>query len=139
MAVGALLLLAQFVPVTHDNAPSDRAQSFFNIEPLPLEVHGILQRSCNDCHSNDTSWPWYSYVAPASWMIAHDVHQARGKMNFSEWGSYGAKKRDHAIEEICNEILDDDMPDNKYTLLHRSARLTQQEREAVCTWTGSPR
>lgn len=86
ISAGALLLAVQLVPVTHDNPPSDRAKSFYNIEPLPLDVHSIFQPSCNNCHSNGTIWPWYSYVAPASWIIAHDVHQARGKMNFSEWG-----------------------------------------------------
>lgn len=92
MAAGAVLVVAQFAPVTHDNPPSDMAQSSYNIEAVPLDIHSMLRRSCNNRHSNDTSWPWYSYVAPASWMITHDVHRARAKMNFSEWGSYSAKK-----------------------------------------------
>lgn len=139
MAAAAVLLVAQLVPVRHDNPASDRSKSFYTTERAPLDVEHIVRRSCNDCHSNETSWPWYSYVAPVSWIVAHDVHEARGKMNFSEWGNYTGKKRDHELEEICNELLEGDMPDSKYMLIHHSARVTEQEREAICAWTGSPR
>jgi len=139
IALALVLLIAQLVPVRHDNPPSDPAKSFYRLEPVPLEVHTALQRSCNDCHSNDTVWPWYSYVAPGSWIVAHDVHQARGKLNFSEWGNYDARRRDHKLEEICNETVGGDMPDGKYTLIHRDSKLSDPEREAICAWTNSPR
>jgi len=137
-AFAALFVLAQLVPVNRKNPPSVPAKSMYVIENAPANLRAILNRSCSDCHSNETRWPWYSYVAPASWLVANDVHEARRKMNLSEWADYSEKKRDHELEEICNEILDSSMPDGKYTWIHRSARLSEDERDAVCQWTGSP-
>jgi hypothetical protein len=128
----------QFAPVRHDNPPAEAEKTIFAAEQMPVAVAAVFRRSCMDCHSNETRWPWYSYVAPASWIVAGDVHAARRKMNFSQWADYGPKKRDHELEEICDELTDGDMPDSKYTLLHRSARVTQDDREAACTWANEP-
>jgi hypothetical protein len=133
-----LLIALQFVPVTRDNPPTIQSRTIYSIEDVPANVRSVFERSCHDCHSNDTRWIWYSYVAPVSWMVAHDVHEARRKLNFSEWGGYSAKKKDHELEEICNELLDGEMPDSKYVLIHRQARVTQDERETVCKWTNGP-
>lgn len=138
IAFAIILAAIQFVPVNRNNPPVDPSKTFYTIEKVPQNLQGIFERSCADCHSNQTNWPWYSYVAPVSWMVANDVHEARHHMNFSEWGDYDAKKRDHKTEEICNEILDGGMPDTKYTLVHRGTKLSQDEREAICQWTGSP-
>ena len=138
IVLAILLLGIQFVPLNRDNPAVDQAKTFYATENVPQNLQTIFDRSCADCHSNHTAWPWYSHIAPVSWMVANDVHEARHHMNFSEWAKYDAKKRDHEIEEICNEILEGDMPDTKYTLIHRRARLSQDEREAICKWTGSP-
>ena len=137
LALAIILIAIQFVPVDRTNPPADPAHSIYAVQPVPANVHAIFDRSCKDCHSNETTWPWYSHVAPVSWMVANDVHEARRKLNLSEWSTYDVKKRDHKLEEICNEILGGDMPDSKYTLIHRQARLTADDHEAVCKWTGS--
>lgn len=138
-ALGAAFVIAQFVPVARTNAPVDPAKTIASVEHVPFNVEAVFDRSCADCHSDNTQWPWYSYMAPLSWVVAHDVHEARRHFNFSQWGTYSAGKRDHELEEICNEVLQGDMPDGKYTFLHRSARLTEDDRAAICEWTGSPR
>jgi Haem-binding domain len=106
---------------------------------VPADVKAILERSCKNCHSNETAWPWYSYVAPVSWVVAHDVHQARKKMNFSEWGGYSAQRKEDRLEEICEQVTNGDMPDRKYALFHREARPTLAERAAVCQWAEDSR
>jgi len=131
------LVAIQFVPVHRDNFPVDSTKTIESVENMPPDLRTIVHRSCADCHSDQTRWPWYSYIAPSSWMVASDVHEARRKMNLSTWGNYSAAKRDHELEEICNEVLEGDMPDSKYAFIHRSAKLSQPEREAICTWTGS--
>lgn len=137
--VAAVVIVAiQFIPVNRANSQVDAAKSIHAVENPPGNVGPVLDRSCNDCHSDQTHWPWYSYVAPVSWVVASDVHEARRKMNFSRWGDYSKQKQDHELEEMCNEILQGDMPDTKYTLIHRQAKVTQDEREAICQWTGSP-
>ncbi|MGH9494157.1 MAG: heme-binding domain-containing protein [Candidatus Sulfotelmatobacter sp.] len=138
IATAIVLIAIQFFPVDRTNPPVDPAKSFYATENVPQKLQNVFRRSCSDCHSNQTNWPWYTHVAPVSWLVAHDVHEGRRKLNFSQWGDYPAKKRDHKTEEICNNILDSEMPDSKYTLIHRNARLTEDEREAICKWTGSP-
>ncbi len=129
----------QLIPVERRNPPEDPSHTIYAAESVPGEVKAVLQGSCNDCHSNQTRWPWYSYVAPVSWMVSHDVHEGRKQMNFSEWSTYTEKRRDQKLEEICEQVTNGDMPDGKYALIHRSARPTQEQRDAVCEWTESVR
>jgi len=134
-----LLLATQFIPLNRSNPSVDPSQTIYATLPVPAEVKAVFERSCKNCHSDETAWPWYSYVAPVSWVVAHDVHQARKMMNLSEWGSYSAKRKEDRLEEICEQVTNGDMPDRKYAIFHRGARLTPEEREAVCQWTDDSR
>lgn len=101
---------------------------------VPDNVHQILKRSCFDCHSDHTRWPWYSNIAPASWLVAKDVRYGRAKMNFSQWGKMSEGKREARLESICDEISDDEMPLKKYLLLHSDAKLSRQDKDILCNW-----
>ncbi len=139
LATAFLLLAIQAVPVNRSNPIADPSHSIYATQAVPREVKAVFERSCRNCHSNETAWPWYSYVAPVSWVVARDVHQARKKMNFSEWGGYPAQRKEDRLEEICEQVTNGDMPDRKYAIFHRSARITPQEREAICQWTDDSR
>lgn len=139
LAVLVLLVVVQFIPVNRQNPTVDPAQSVYTKEKIPAAVKSVFNRSCANCHSDATAWPWYSYVAPVSWVVASDVHEARGKMNLSEWGGYPANKREEKLEEICEQLTNGDMPDLKYRLVHHEARVTPEERTAVCQWTEDSR
>lgn len=102
---------------------------------VPDNVQKILKRSCFDCHSNHTVWPWYSNIAPMSWLVAKDVRNGRAKMNFSEWGKIPASKREARLEAICDKIKEDEMPLPNYLLIHRDAALSQQEKDILCAWS----
>src|SRR5271170_7385036 len=104
VAVMVLLVAGQLVPVDRRNPGIDPSRTIYATEKVPAPVQAVLARSCQNCHSNQTSWPWYSYVAPVSWMVADDVHSARRKMNFSEWAGYPAKKREEKLEDICEQV-----------------------------------
>jgi Haem-binding domain len=134
-----LLVAIQFVPVDNRNPPVQSANTIYSIEAVPQNVRAIFESSCTNCHSNQTRWPWYSHVAPFSWIVVHDVHRGRNLMNFSEWGMYSPKKRDQKLEDICDQLMNGDMPDGKYLLIHRKARLSEEQKEAVCQWTQAPR
>ena len=108
-------------------------------ETVPPTLKTAFDRSCSNCHTNQTVWPWYSYVAPVSWVVARDVHHGRQHMNFSEWGDYSAKDKEEKLEDICEQVMQGDMPQKKYVWVHRDARLKQSEREAVCRWTEAVR
>jgi Haem-binding domain len=135
LIVVALALGAQLVPVARDNPPGLAPDLVY--ASAPANVRTVFDGSCKNCHSNQTVWPWYSHLAPFSWIVARDVHQGRRHLNFSEWGTYSPKKREEKLEAICDQVVNGDMPDGKYLLIHRSARLTQEEREAVCAWAES--
>ena len=101
---------------------------------VPDNVHKILKRSCFDCHSDHTTWPWYTNIAPASWLVAKDVRGGRKKMNFSQWAKIPEAKREARLESICDEITNDEMPLKEYLLLHGDAKLSQQEKDILCSW-----
>jgi uncharacterized membrane protein len=78
----ALLLAAQLVPVARRNPATDPSKSIYATDAVPESVRTVLQSSCQNCHSNETQWPWYSHIAPASWLVTHDVNRGRREMNF---------------------------------------------------------
>lgn len=117
--LAAMILAIQFVPVERTNPPVTGEPKWDTAATRALAV-----RACFDCHSNETRWPWYSYVAPVSWLVARDVRKARGKLNFSEW-----PRGD--LDEAVEEIEEGNMPLKEYLLLHPEARLSDSERKAL--------
>ena len=120
----ALLVVIQFVPYgrVHENPPVTQEPKWDS-----PEVRALAARACFDCHSNQTKWPWYSFVAPVSWVVAHDVYDARDELNFSEWDKPQEAKK--APKLVRNEA----MPLQKYLWLHPEADLTSDERERLAT------
>jgi Haem-binding domain len=138
-AIVVLLLAIQVIPIDRHNPPVDPSKTIYGTQSVPVSVRAVLDRSCSNCHSDATDWPWYSYVAPASWVIGRDVHHARRAMNLSQWGTYPSKRKADKLEEMCEQLTGGDMPDGLYLLFHREARVTQQEKIAVCEWTENAR
>ena len=134
IAVVVFLIGAQFFPVDRTNPPVDPSKTIFAAGIVPPNVQPIVQRSCADCHSDETHWPWYSHVAPASWLVASDVHGARGKMDLSQWAAYTDRQKQDRLDGICEMVSSGDMPPSQYTLIHRNAVLTQQDRDTLCQW-----
>jgi hypothetical protein len=125
----ALVVAMQVIPVTRDNPPVTSA-----IE-APAHIAAALRRSCFDCHSNETVWPWYSRVAPASWLVAHDVHEGREHLNFSTWASYSAADRKRIFTAMADVVERGTMPPGIYTFpLHPQARLTLEEISSIARW-----
>jgi Haem-binding domain len=129
----ALLIVAfiaiQLLPVDKTNPPVTG-----EIE-APAEVKEIFMRSCYDCHSNETEWPWYAYIAPASWMTAKDVSGGREELNFSEWNGYNDKRKEKSIKEIWKEVNDGEMPEWYYMKLHPGAKLSPVDKEIIRKWS----
>jgi hypothetical protein len=100
----------------------------------PPAVAALLHAACYDCHSSETKWPWYSRIAPSSWLVVSDVNEGRKHLNFSDWpqdSARAAKKFDR-----INEVLDyREMPPKKYTALHLEARLTDAQRQELLDWS----
>lgn len=125
--------------------PSGAMKSHVSGAPLLKEtitdpaVLSIMQRSCQSCHSEQTEWPWYSYIAPMSWLIENDVRQGRNHMNLSRWQEYNGDKRQQLLSEVGVVVRSRKMPLPKYTLLHPGAKLTDAEVDRIYKWSRSER
>ena len=139
-AVAALLFVSfvgvQFVRPERINPPAVVGQSLEEHARVTPEVAGVLNRSCMDCHSNRTDWPWYSNVAPASWFVIDHVNHGRRHLNFSRWGAYDHRRAEDLLKDICRTAKSGFMPLDSYTLVHRSAQLTPADVQTLCAWAG---
>jgi hypothetical protein len=123
-----IIVIIQFVPVNRTNPSVDSEV------PATDGVRSILRRACYDCHSNETVWPWYSKVAPVSWLVASDVQEGREKLNISIWNSYNGKKQTEILKEIRNEVEEGEMPPITYRMIHNDARITAEEIAILKAW-----
>ena len=128
MGLTVMFALAQLKPVQLTNPPSTGDLS------APGEIDATLRRACYDCHSNRTRWPWYSRVAPVSWMVVHDVDLGRKELNFSEWDGYFPRTRKHKLEWMQRALRDQIMPPWSYRLMHPEARLSDADRARLQLW-----
>ena len=130
-ALGIFAVLQFFNPA-RTNPPVKN--DFIAAATPPAGIAASLRAACYDCHSHETVWPWYSHVAPVSWLVVSDTMEGREHLNFSDWPAEpdrAAKKMDR-----INEVLDyREMPPKKYTLIHAAARLTESQRKAMMDWT----
>jgi heme-binding protein len=138
IVVVMLLVAIQVVRPTRTNPPTD-ARRTIQAQLGPGIVSAAIDRSCRDCHSNETTWPWYSHVAPVSWLIARDVNEGREALNFSDWGSYPPDRQAKLLAQACDEVTEGDMPGLPYTLIHRGAGLTPAEIAAICALSAKTR
>ena len=120
-----------------ENPGIDPSLDLRALSPVPAAIMGLMSRACLDCHSDATRWPWYSKIPPASWLVAHDVREARSQVNFSRWGEYNALDRADKLDEACTLVSSRDMPLWSYRLLHPRARLSDQDIRTFCEWTES--
>ena len=130
LALLVILLAIQLVPVHHTNPPV-----VADISTSP-EVKSILRRACYDCHSNETVYPWYSRVAPVSWILVQHVSEGREELNYSTWNQYNAKGQSKKIHESWESIAEGEMPPRYYTVMHRNAVLSPEDRAILQTWAG---
>jgi hypothetical protein len=129
LALAVAVVAIQLVPVDRSNPPERGAPD------APEDVLATLRRACYDCHSNETVWPWYSRVAPVSWLVAHDVEEGRKHLDFSRWETLPAPRRAHKLEEIEEVLREGEMPLGKYKLLHPEARLRAEDVRRIVDWT----
>ncbi len=108
---------------------------FITVARPPASVAAALRTACYDCHSRETTWPWYSRVAPVSWLVTSDVDEGREHLDFSDWPQADAGHAAKKLDRI-NEVLDyREMPPKKYTFIHTGARLSEAQRKAIMDWT----
>ena len=139
LIVVCALIVLQFIRPARTNPAVDQSQTIHVHLQVTPQVAAIFDRSCQDCHSNTTRWPWYSNVAPLSWWVVEHVEDGRRHLNLSEWGRYDKRRAGNKLEEICDEVKSGAMPLSSYTQIHRSAKLSPEDVKVLCDWSAAER
>jgi len=127
----AVLAAAQFIRPDRTNPATDASRTIDAHAGAGSELVAVLGRACSDCHSNTTVWPWYTEIAPLSWLMAAGVKEGRKAVNLSEWASYPPERQGKLLAESCRDVTAGRMP-GPYTLLHPEMRLSPRDIEAIC-------
>lgn len=136
----AILVFVSFVGIqiirpNRTNPPINEAETLEAATNVPENIKAIFNRSCNDCHSNKTVYPWYSNIAPISWKLVEHIEEGRDEMNFSKWGTYSKERKQRKLEKICEEVEERIMPHNQYLWIHWDAKLFDEQIKILCNWT----
>jgi hypothetical protein len=140
LGIGSVVIFASVL--VHPSGPVKATKSVkplladADIDPVVFEV---LERSCQNCHSEKTEWPWYSHIAPMSWLVENDVSQARSHMNLSRWEEYSLDEKEEILARVGAVVRSQQMPPSRYTLIHTNAKLSPAEREQIYGWAHAER
>ena len=134
LAIGIIFIIIQFIQPAHNKSGQVLPNDFAKIYSAPSNVPSILQNACYDCHSNNTNYPWYSNIQPIAWIMARHISNGKEKLNFSSFGSNTTRKQISKLKEIVNQIKDGEMPITSYRLMHKNARLSQDEKTLLINW-----
>ncbi|MGI8849657.1 MAG: heme-binding domain-containing protein [Pyrinomonadaceae bacterium] len=140
LKITALVLFIGFIAIqfyrpAKTNPPIVEGETLQATTQVPEAVEKILSRSCNDCHTNNSNYPWYSEVAPMSWGVINHINEGRRELNLSTWANYNLKRKKHKLEEICEMITSGEMPHYQYLWIHWDARLSDDDKKILCDWT----
>jgi len=138
-SVAAILIVIQFFRIDKTNPAVDRASDMINIIDTSPEVVQVLKTSCYDCHTNETIYPWYTNVAPVSWWVKKHIDEGRDELNFSEWGTYSIRRKDHKLDEFVEMLDEDEMPLKSYLIAHGDASLDKTQKTQLIDWAKKSR
>jgi hypothetical protein len=129
-----IFVVIQFIRPHENRLVGDSPTAIETRYPVPADVHQLLERSCYDCHSNNTFYPWYSYVEPVGWFLSNDITEGKRELNFDEFASYPAYRQIRKFAAIHQELEEGNMPLPAYTLIHRSAVLSPEQKGQIILW-----
>lgn len=134
IVIVAALIVVQFIRPDFTNPPVNEAETLEASVQVPENIRAIMKRSCSDCHTNTTVYPWYSQISPVSWWLKNHIDEGRRELNFSVWATYQPKRKAKKLEEVCEQINEKEMPLPSYTWAHRDAILSAEESKVLCDW-----
>ena len=127
-------IVIQFFQIDKTNPPIDENQDFINIHNPSPEIAEQIKASCYDCHSNESQYPWYTYVQPVGWWVKNHIEEGKHHLNFSEFGTYSAKRQSHKMEECYELIEENEMPLKSYTIAHQNAVLDDATKQQLISY-----
>ena len=135
IAIVAAFIVLQFFRIDKSVPPVVQAETLEAAVAVPPDISLILGRSCSDCHTNQTIYPWYSDVQPFAWFLKNHIDDGRRKLNFSIFNTYPAKRKAKKLEEICEQVESKEMPLPSYLWIHSESTLSASDAKALCDWT----
>ena len=135
ICIAAAFIVLQFFRPDFINPEVNPAETFQASTEVPENVQNILKRSCSDCHSNETVYPWYSKIQPSAWFLADHIAEGRREMNLSVWNTYETRRKRRKLDEICEQVKSREMPLPSYLWIHWGAKLSDDEINILCEWT----
>lgn len=133
IALGIFIII-QLIPTDRPEVILDNPNDLLSNNEVPEDIEKILRTSCYDCHSNETHYPWYAYVAPISFLVIRDTEQGRGDLNFSNWEKLDKIEKAEMFDEISEEVGEGEMPMKIYPIAHPSAKLSDKQRNDIVMW-----
>jgi hypothetical protein len=124
-------ILIQFFPIDKTNPPPTPGMDFLKIKNTPDKIARIIRTSCYDCHSNETTYPWYANISPASWWVKNHINEGRKHLNFSTFAVYEPQRQLHKLEECIEMVEKKEMPLESYYLGHQNAKLSDEQRTTL--------
>jgi len=135
--VVVIFIAIQFVPIDRENPIGDANSDLLMQTQASQEVQSIMRNACYDCHSNETVWPWYSNIAPVSFVIANHIEEGRDHLNFSDWASYDKEDQSYILKNMKKEIDKNAMPLKGYVKMHANAEMTNERKALIFAWIDS--
>lgn len=123
-----------FQPARNDSGQASQ-KDITKVVAVPPAVHDLLRTACYDCHSNSTVYPWYAWMQPGGWFMDSHVRNGKKELNFSDFGSYSTRRQASKMKAIANMVTEGRMPLSSYTLLHKAARLTGEQKQMLIRWS----
>ena len=124
-------IVIQFFPTTLNERDTVPQSDFMVENQVPATIKNRLQVSCYDCHSNNTDYPWYSKIQPAAWYLEDHIQEGKDELNFNEWAEYSDRRKNSKLRSIISQIEEDKMPLDSYTLIHKDAILSDEDKRVI--------
>lgn len=134
-----IIIAIQFVQPARNKNGQVLAADITRLYTVPENVKAVLKTSCYDCHSNNTNYPWYANVQPGGWWLASHIKKGKAELNFSEFGNYSKRRRQSKLKSIASSIEDGTMPSPSYTLIHKKAKLSKEDKTLIQNWVKKTR
>ncbi len=135
ICIFAAFLFLQFFRPDFTNPTVNQAETLEASVEVPENVRAVLKRSCYDCHSNETAYPWYSNIQPSAWFLDDHIHAGRSDLNFSVWSTYATTSKRNKLDEICEQVKERHMPLPSYLWIHWDAQISDEEINILCQWS----
>jgi DNA replicative helicase MCM subunit Mcm2 (Cdc46/Mcm family) len=133
----AALVIIQFIHPKKNKAEGQQPNYIGTAYAIPEDIKTIFAKACNDCHTNNTNYPWYTNIQPVHWWLNKHINNGKKEINFDEYTKRSLRFQYHKMEEVIEQVKEGEMPLNSYTWVHKNAKLTSEEKAKITGWAQS--